>query len=44
MNEPEERRLFSKIAWRLLPALILAYIFNYFDRNNIGFIALTMKR
>ena len=44
MNEAEERRLFSKIAWRLLPVLILAYIFNYLDRNNIGFAALTMNR
>jgi len=44
MNEAEEQRLFSKIAWRLLPALILAYIFNYLDRNNIGFAALTMNR
>ncbi len=43
MNEAEER-LFSKIAWRLLPVLILAYIFNYLDRNNIGFAALTMNR
>ena len=44
MNEAEERRLFSKIAWRLLPVLIVAYIFNYLDRNNIGFAALTMNR
>ena len=44
MNEAEERRLFSKIAWRLLPVLILAYVFNYLDRNNIGFAALTMNR
>ena len=44
MNEAEERRLFSKIGWRLLPVLILAYIFNYLDRNNIGFAALTMNR
>jgi ACS family tartrate transporter-like MFS transporter len=44
MTEREERRLFAKIAWRLLPVLILAYIFNYLDRNNIGFAALTMNR
>jgi ACS family tartrate transporter-like MFS transporter len=44
MIETEEKRLFSKIAWRLLPVLILAYIFNYLDRNNIGFAALTMNR
>src|SRR5712671_4950478 len=44
MNEAEERRLFSKIACRLLPVLILAYILNYLDRNNVGFAALTMNR
>src|SRR6202043_2672931 len=44
MNEAEQRRLFSKVAWRLLPVLILAYIFNSLDRNNIGFAALTMNR
>jgi MFS transporter, ACS family, tartrate transporter len=44
MNDADARRLFSKVAWRLLPVLILAYIFNYLDRNNIGFAALTMNR
>ncbi len=39
-----DARLFSKVAWRLLPVLILAYIFNYLDRNNIGFAALTMNK
>src|SRR3954471_24851761 len=44
MNDADARRLFSKVAWRLLPVLILAYIFNYLDRNNIGFAALTMNK
>jgi MFS transporter, ACS family, tartrate transporter len=44
MNDADARRLFSKVAWRLLPVLILAYVFNYLDRNNIGFAALTMNR
>jgi ACS family tartrate transporter-like MFS transporter len=39
-----DERLFAKIAWRLLPVLTLAYVFNYLDRNNIGFAALTMNR
>jgi len=43
MNDADAR-LFSKVAWRLLPVLILAYIFNYLDRNNIGFAALTMNK
>lgn len=38
-----DERVFSKIAWRLLPVLTLAYVFNYLDRNNIGFAALTMN-
>jgi len=40
----DEGRVFSKIAWRLLPVLTVAYVFNYLDRNNIGFAALTMNR
>ena len=40
----DEARLFKKIAWRLLPVLTVAYVFNYLDRNNIGFAALTMNR
>jgi ACS family tartrate transporter-like MFS transporter len=37
-------RVFRKVAWRLLPVLTIAYVFNYLDRNNIGFAALTMNR
>ena len=40
----DEGRVFNKVAWRLLPVLTLAYVFNYLDRNNIGFAALTMNR
>jgi len=39
-----ESRVFQKISWRLLPVLTVAYVFNYLDRNNIGFAALTMNR
>jgi MFS transporter, ACS family, tartrate transporter len=39
-----ERRVFAKIGWRLMPVLILAYVFNYLDRNNVGFAALTMNQ
>jgi MFS family permease len=39
-----ERRVFAKIGWRLMPLLILAYIFNYLDRNNVGFAGLTMNQ
>ena len=39
-----ERRVFAKIGWRLMPVLILSYIFNYLDRNNVGFAGLTMNQ
>jgi MFS transporter, ACS family, tartrate transporter len=39
-----DERVFNKVAWRLLPILTIAYVFNYLDRNNIGFAALTMNR
>ena len=40
----DESRVFAKVAWRILPLLIVSYVFNYLDRNNIGFAALTMNR
>jgi len=39
----EERRVFTKIAWRLMPVLTASYIINYLDRTNISFAALTMN-
>jgi ACS family tartrate transporter-like MFS transporter len=39
-----ERRVFVKIAWRLMPLLTVSYVLNYLDRTNIGFAALTMNR
>jgi MFS family permease len=45
VSEPiVEERLFARIAWRLMPLLIIAYVLNYLDRNNLGFAALTMNR
>jgi MFS transporter, ACS family, tartrate transporter len=38
------RRALSKVAWRFLPLLTVAYIFNYLDRTSVGFAALTMNR
>jgi MFS family permease len=37
------RRVFTKIAWRLMPILTTAYVLNYLDRTNIAFAALTMR-
>jgi D-galactonate transporter len=31
------------ISWRLIPFLVLAYLFSYLDRVNLGFAALTMN-
>lgn len=38
------RRALSKVAWRFLPVLIIAYVLNYLDRTSVGFAALTMNR
>jgi len=42
--EPLERETIRRVAWRLLPLLILGYICNYLDRMNVGFAALTMNK
>jgi ACS family tartrate transporter-like MFS transporter len=39
-----ERRVFAKIGWRLMPVLVVSYVFNYLDRNNVGFAGLTMNQ
>jgi ACS family tartrate transporter-like MFS transporter len=43
MAEPGEQ-VFAKCAGRLIPFLMLLYFFNYLDRVNVGFAALTMNR
>lgn len=46
---PQERAvddtsaLYSKINWRLLPFLLICYLFAYLDRVNIGFAKLQMQ-
>jgi sugar phosphate permease len=39
-----EQQLFARIAWRLMPVIIAAYVLNYLDRNNVGFAGLTMNK
>src|SRR5258705_3208347 len=34
----------KKVWWRLIPFLFVVYIFNYLDRINIGFAALSMNK
>lgn len=36
-------RVFSKIAWRLIPYIFILYILAYLDRVNVGFAAVEMK-
>ena len=42
-EEMLQAQALSKTAWRLLPILTLAFIFNYIDRTSVGFAALTMN-
>ena len=44
MNAPAiERATIRRVAWRLIPLLMLAYFCSYLDRSNIGMAALTMN-
>jgi sugar phosphate permease len=43
VTRERDRRVFSKIAWRLMPVLTISYILNYLDRTNVSFAALTMN-
>jgi MFS transporter, ACS family, tartrate transporter len=40
----QQNRIFTKCAWRLVPFMGLLYFFNFLDRVNAGFAALTMNR
>lgn len=37
-----EDRTYAKVAWRLIPFLILCYVVAYLDRVNVGFAKLQM--
>ena len=39
-----QNRVFNKVAWRVLPILVVAYILNYVDRTNISVAALQMNK
>lgn len=43
VGEALERTLPRKVAWRLIPILIAAYVMAHLDRINVGFAALTMN-
>lgn len=44
ITQTSDDRVFAKIAWRLMPLLVVGYVLNYLDRNNLGFAALTMNQ
>jgi MFS family permease len=39
-----QRSAIRKVAWRFVPLLTIAYLFNYLDRTCLGFAALTMQK
>lgn len=39
-----QRRVISKVSWRLLPLIVAAYLMAYIDRTNVSFAALTMNQ
>ena len=41
--EPLERETIKRVAWRLIPVLMLGYFCAYLDRVNVGFAKLTMQ-
>ncbi len=42
--EPLEQETIHRVAWRLLPVLMLGYFCAYLDRVNVGFAGLTMNK
>lgn len=43
-QDPRLAALYRKISWRILPFLLLCYVFAYLDRINIGFAKLQMQQ
>ena len=44
METTLERRTMAKVAWRLLPLIIVIYFVAYIDRTNVGFAAISMNQ
>ena len=44
METTLERRTMGKVAWRLLPLIIVIYFVAYIDRTNVGFAAISMNQ
>jgi D-galactonate transporter len=39
-----EDKLYRKVAWRVMPMVLIAYVFAFLDRINIGYAQLQMKQ
>ncbi len=39
-----QRRTMRKVAWRLIPLIVISYLVAYIDRSNVAFAALTMNK
>ena len=44
LENPVYKAVFSKIDWRIIPLLLIAYMVAYLDRINIGYAQLQMKQ
>ncbi|WP_322056773.1 MFS transporter [Paraburkholderia sp. J63] len=44
LDDVAEKKLISKVTWRLVPLIFIAWFINYLDRANIGFAALQMNQ
>ncbi|MBR1270112.1 MFS transporter [Bradyrhizobium sp. AUGA SZCCT0222] len=44
LESGELKAVFSKVSWRLIPLLLIAYMIAYLDRINIGYAQLQMKQ
>jgi len=43
-NEATLSKIYQRISWRILPLLLICYVFAYLDRVNIGFAKLGMQQ
>ncbi len=41
---PDEKRVYRKVFWRIVPFLMLCYVIAYLDRVNVGFAKLQMSQ
>lgn len=44
LENPAHKAVFSKIDWRIIPLLLVAYMVAYLDRINVGYAQLQMKQ